>query len=55
MSATRYVEHTRSGPVDTVTLRRPDVHNAFSEQVIAELAAAFDDIRAARWVVPRDV
>lgn len=45
MSATRYVEHTRSGSVDTVILRRPDVHNALNEQVIAELAAAFDDIR----------
>ena len=45
MSATRYVEHTRRGPVDTVTLRRPDVHNAFNEQVIAELAAAFEEVR----------
>ncbi len=43
MSATRYVEHTRRGPVETVTLRRPEVHNAFNEQVIAELA---DGVRA---------
>ncbi len=45
MSATRYVECSRRGPVETVTLRRPDVHNAFNEQVIAELTAAFEDIR----------
>jgi len=45
MSATEYVVHTRRGPVDTVTIRRPDVHNAFNEQVIAELAAAFEDVR----------
>jgi methylglutaconyl-CoA hydratase len=46
MSAARYVEHSRRGPVDRVTIRRPDVHNAFNEQVIAELSAAFAEIRA---------
>lgn len=45
MSATRYVEQIRSGPVDTITLRRSEVHNAFNEQVIAELAAAFEAVR----------
>ncbi len=44
MSQHTYVEHQHSGPIDTVTLRRPEVHNAFNEQVIAELAAAFDAV-----------
>jgi methylglutaconyl-CoA hydratase len=44
MAEPRYVEHTRDGLIDTVTLNRPEVHNAFNEHVIAELAAAFDDI-----------
>jgi methylglutaconyl-CoA hydratase len=48
MSDTRYIEHTRRGPVDTITLRRPEVHNAFNEQVIAELAAAFEQVRGSR-------
>jgi methylglutaconyl-CoA hydratase len=48
MSDIRYVERTRRGPVDTITLRRPDVHNAFNEQVIAELAAAFEAISGSR-------
>ena len=46
MGKPRYVEHTRDGPIDTVTLRRPEVHNAFNEHVIAEVAAAFDAIAA---------
>ena len=46
MAEPRYVEHTRDGPIDTVTLRRPEVHNAFNEHVIAELTAAFDAIDA---------
>lgn len=45
MSAAQYVEHIRSDPVDTITIRRPDVHNAFNEQVIAELTAAFEAAR----------
>jgi len=48
MSDPRYVEHTTRGPVATVTIRRPDVHNAFNEQVIAELSAAFAEIGASR-------
>ena len=60
MDATRYVEHTRSGPVDTVTLRRPGV----SETVGALLAGGagaprrvkvFLEKRAARRVALRDV
>lgn len=46
MSLKRYVEHTRSGPVDTITLCRPEVHNAFNEQVVADLAAAFVQVGA---------
>ncbi|HYM15322.1 MAG TPA: enoyl-CoA hydratase-related protein [Dehalococcoidia bacterium] len=43
--ATPHVERMRRGPVDTVTIRRPDVHNTFNEHVIAGLAAAFEEIR----------
>src|SRR5436190_5480307 len=32
---------TRSGPITTVTLRRPEVHNALNRAMIAELADAF--------------
>jgi len=40
-----YVERTRRGAVDTVTICRPDVHNAFNEHVITQLAAAFEEVR----------
>src|SRR5665213_2571190 len=30
--------------VDTITLNRPEVHNAFDEQVIANLMGIFDDL-----------
>ena len=33
---------TQSGAVATVTMARPEVHNAFNEELIAELAAAFE-------------
>lgn len=33
------IEH--SGPVATITLQRPEVRNAFSDEVIAEITAAF--------------
>jgi methylglutaconyl-CoA hydratase len=33
-----------TGPVATVTLNRPERHNAFDEQIIAELTLAFDDL-----------
>ena len=44
----------RQGPVATVTMARPDVHNAFNEHLIAELAEAFRslaDDQSARVVV----
>jgi len=36
---------SRDGPVCRVTLNRPEVHNAFNEQVIADLQSAFDALR----------
>src|SRR5690242_17361624 len=33
-----------SGPVATVTLNRPEVHNAFDEPLVAELTLAFEDL-----------
>jgi methylglutaconyl-CoA hydratase len=35
----RYLSIRREGPVEYLTLNRPDVHNAFNDEVIAELAA----------------
>jgi methylglutaconyl-CoA hydratase len=35
---------TRKGPVTTITMARPEVHNAFNEALIAELHAAFTDL-----------
>lgn len=37
----QYVSTERAGAVATVTIRRPEVHNAFNEDVIAQLHAAF--------------
>lgn len=39
-----FVQLTRSGPVVTVTLNRPDIHNAFSAEMIAELYATFGQL-----------
>lgn len=36
------VEYKVSDSIATVTLNRPDIHNAFNETTIAELIAAFD-------------
>ena len=36
---------TRDGPIERLTLNRPDVRNAFNEVVIAELAAWAADVR----------
>lgn len=47
----RYLQIAHEGHVATVTLDRPDVRNAFNDEVIAELATAFrglgarDDVR----------
>jgi methylglutaconyl-CoA hydratase len=47
----RYLQIAHQGHVATVTLDRPDVRNAFNDEVIAELATAFrglgarDDVR----------
>ncbi len=41
MASEQMVEVTRRGAVATVTIRRPDVHNAFDEHVISQLAEAF--------------
>ncbi len=46
MSGERVVEVTRRGAVATVTIRRPEVHNAFDEHVIAQLAEAFSGLSA---------
>lgn len=43
---TSFVQTQCSGAVATVTLARPDLHNAFNEIVIAELTAAFRDLDA---------
>ena len=46
------LQTTQQGPVLTLTLSRPDVRNAFNDEVIAELTQAFqeaasrDDVRA---------
>src|SRR3954464_13271843 len=33
-----------TGPIATVTLNRPEVHNAFGDELIAELTLAFSDL-----------
>lgn len=38
---------SRDGPVATLTLSRPELHNAFNAQLVAELRAACDELRAA--------
>src|SRR5512135_3942729 len=46
----------RDGAIATVTLNRPELHNAFDETVIAELTAAFRGLGAdpaVRFVVLR--
>lgn len=41
---------THNGPIATVTLDRPDVHNAFDAAMIAEVRAAFDALSGDRHV-----
>ena len=40
------VERSHQGHIATVTLRRPEVHNAFNAQIIEELLAAFTELAA---------
>jgi methylglutaconyl-CoA hydratase len=49
----RYLERRRAGPVEHLTLNRPEVRNAFNEDVIAELTAWADAV--ARDPAPRVV
>jgi enoyl-CoA hydratase/carnithine racemase len=37
---------SRRGPVATVTMARPNVHNAFNKTLIAELRAGFEKLVA---------
>lgn len=38
------VEHSHQDRIATVTMRRPEVHNAFNAQLILDLQAAFTDL-----------
>ena len=40
---TNAIETTQQGAVLTLTLSRPDIRNAFNDEVIAEITAAFQD------------
>lgn len=40
----KFLELTHSGPVVTIMLNRPDLHNAFNAELIAELRRACDHI-----------
>src|SRR5712692_3793526 len=40
------VERSYADKVATITMRRAEVHNAFNTQLIADLQAAFTDLRA---------
>jgi methylglutaconyl-CoA hydratase len=44
MGGEQHVKLSRHGPVATVMMDRPEVHNAFNEEVIAQLKAAFDEL-----------
>ncbi len=39
-----HLKINRNGPLAVVTLNRPDVRNAFNDEVIAEMTAAFQDL-----------
>ena len=43
---TQNLSITQSGAVARITLTQPEIRNAFSDEVIAELAAAFQDVGA---------
>lgn len=42
--AMKFVQLTRTGALVTITLNRPDLHNAFSAEMIAELHAAMTQL-----------
>lgn len=44
MTALESIRVTRAGPVTTVTITRPEVHNAFNDQVNIQMKDAFDAI-----------
>jgi methylglutaconyl-CoA hydratase len=46
MGEPKHLKLTRTGSVATVTMARPEVHNAFNEALIAELHAAFTELGA---------
>ncbi len=46
--AYQFLTTRRDGPVEYLTLNRPEVRNAFNEEVIAELTAWARDARVAR-------
>ena len=41
-----YLTVEAAGPVATITLTQPEVRNAFSDEVIAEITAAFTEVGA---------
>jgi len=45
MTSEQHVETSHRGAVAHVTIRRPEVHNAFNEHAIAQLNEAFDRLR----------
>src|SRR3712207_3621961 len=46
----RYISLARTGTVTTVTLYRPELHNAFNPEMIDELHACFEQLAADRRV-----
>ena len=43
---------TQSGAVARITLTQPEIRNAFSDEVIAEITAAFTEVVAAPTCAP---
>jgi methylglutaconyl-CoA hydratase len=50
MASDSYMRIGKSGPVATVTMARPDVHNAFNEHLIAELREALEALASDKSV-----
>jgi len=40
---------TRTGPIDIITLNRPDSLNAFSYEMIDEMVAVLDELASTKW------